>query len=506
MNIYSRKQLWKWGLLIIAILIFSASLLYTNRLVNKIEKEERNKARLWAEAIQKKADLVKYTNELFDELKVEERKKGALWANGIRQLMNVNSNQDLTFIFEVVKNNETIPVILTNAEGNIINHRNVDTAITNYPLLLRQELEHMGECYPPLEIRVSNTTKNFLYYKDSRLFTELRDVMDDLIQSFISEVVTNSASVPVIYTDSSQTYVLAHNHRGENGEIVDANNEGLLTSLAEMKTDHVPIKVELKDGHYNYIFYKESFLLTQLRYYPYVQFAVVGVFLMVAYFLFSVSRRAEQNQVWVGMSKETAHQLGTPISSMMAWMELLKSKYGDDEVIDEILKDVSRLETIAERFSKVGSVPELNNHDIHQVLVESVSYMKTRLSKLVEFKVLEPDQPVGAVKISIPLFEWVIENITKNAVDAMEGRGRINFEIQQKADKVYIDITDTGKGVPKSKFKTIFQPGFTTKKRGWGLGLSLVKRIIENYHQGKVFVRNSEPDKGTTFRIILNCE
>lgn len=507
MNIYSRKQTWKIILFVIAALIFGLSLVYTNLLVQRIEQEERDKARLWAEAIQEKADLVKYTQELFDKLKVEERKKGRLWASGIKQLMNVNNDQDLTFIFEVVKDNESIPVILTDETGRMINSRNVDTSIINYESRVQEEILAMGELYPPIEISISNRTKNYLYYRDSRLFTELRQVMDDIIKSFISEVVINSASVPVIYVDSTQQYIIEHNIRdfGKTnslpGNIV--KSESLIETLNQMKSQNEPIRVELSDGQVNYIFYQESFLLKQLRYYPFVQFSVIGIFLIAAYVLFSISRRAEQNQVWVGMSKETAHQLGTPISSMMAWMELLKAKYGEnDPTIDEILNDVGRLETIADRFSKVGSAPKLESYDLEHVVKEAVSYLQKRVSKRVDFVIQPPEEKITAL-LNVPLFEWVVENVTKNAVDAMEGYGRITISISKKGDKAILDITDTGKGLPKSKFKRIFQPGYTTKKRGWGLGLTLVKRIVENYHNGKIFVKQSDPQNGTTFRIIL---
>jgi two-component system, sporulation sensor kinase D len=272
-----------------------------------------------------------------------------------------------------------------------------------------------------------------------------------------------------------------------------------LTSLASMNT---PIEIDLGEGTRNFIFYAPSELLTQLRYYPYVQFAVIGLFLLIAYVLFSTARKAEQDQVWVGMSKETAHQLGTPLSSLMAWNDHLLATGVDESIINEMQQDVKRLITITDRFSKIGSQPTLVPENVNEVLSNAVEYLKKRTSKNVFYTLEMPDENLLA-NLSTPLFEWVIENICKNAVDAMEGKGRISVILKDIPEGLIIDISDTGKGIPKSKFKTVFEPGFTTKSRGWGLGLSLCKRIIETYHGGKIYVHRSEAGKGTTFRIEL---
>jgi signal transduction histidine kinase len=225
---------------------------------------------------------------------------------------------------------------------------------------------------------------------------------------------------------------------------------------------------------------------------------------MIAYYLFSTARDAEQNQVWVGMAKETAHQLGTPLSSLLAWIEVLKSKNVDDKTIAEISRDLGRLETVTERFSKIGATPKLEQNDINQVVKNTLVYLKSRLSKKVNFTHTTSNGDEVMASVNVPLLEWVLENIIKNAVDAISGEGDISIHITDQSQFIYIDITDNGKGIPKSARKTIFQPGYTTKKRGWGLGLSLTKRIVENYHSGKVFVKQSEIDQGTTFRIVLN--
>ena len=499
MSIYSKKQTWKLWLFSAAIIIVGASLWYTNTIVNKIAKEEREKVKLWADAIKKKADLVKYTNELFEKIKADERKKVELWAEATRQL-----SQDLSdygFVLKVVSDNTTVPVILADEHGNVITSRNLDPDKENDKTYLKLQMQAMRAVQEPIEINIYHGQKNYLYFKDSKLFSELKSNLDDLIKSFISEVAVNSASVPVIYTDSTKQNVI---QSGNVDSLKIKDPVYLKQVLATMATQNQPIEVEFGDGSKSYIFYQESVLLTQLKYYPYVMFIIIGLFLLVAYLLFSTARRVEQNQVWVGMAKETAHQLGTPLSSLIAWLEYLKSKGLDPETATEIEKDVKRLETITERFSKIGSVPKLDTVDLVKVLNDSMNYMKLRTSKNVTFSMDTNNEKEVFAQLNVPLFEWVIENLIRNAVDAMNGNGSINITLSDQTQFVYIDIADTGKGIPKSKYKTVFEPGFTTKQRGWGLGLSLTKRIIENYHSGKIFVKNSEIDKGTTFRIVLN--
>ncbi len=382
MNIYSKKQRWKQLLIVIALLIGVGSLLYTNQLVNRLAVQERNKVEMWAK--------------------------------GTKFLANSSdTNTDLSFVFEVVRSNSTIPLILTDGERNIISLRNFDGELSKDSIYCEKQLKRI---------------------------------------------------------------------RGRNE----------------------PIKIELYGGTRNLIFYDNSDLYYQLKYYPYVSLGIISVFILVAYFAFSISRRAEQDQVWVGLAKETAHQLGTPLSSLIAWMEYLRTKNVDERTIDDMKKDVTRLETITERFSKIGSVPELTPQPILQVMEDSLDYMRSRSSKKVEFSLGSECRPETEVPINVALFAWVIENLCRNAIDAMDGNGSIKVLISKAGSRVHIDVSDTGKGIPRSKFETVFQPGYTSKKRGWGLGLSLTKRIIEQYHNGKVIVRRSEMGKGTTFRITLN--
>lgn len=247
--------------------------------------------------------------------------------------------------------------------------------------------------------------------------------------------------------------------------------------------------------------YDESILLQRLTHYPYVQLGVISLFVVVAIFALLASKKAEQNKVWVGLSRETAHQLGTPISSLMAWSEVLRETYPEDAMLDEMSKDVARLQVIADRFSKIGSQPELRDEDLCAMIARVVEYIGPRASNKVALSCSYPDKVVTA-RICAPLFEWVIENLCKNAIDAMQGEGHINIYMYRVSDSIHIEVSDTGKGIPKDKFKTVFRPGYTTKKRGWGLGLSLAKRIVEEYHGGRIYVKESSP-KGTTFCVEL---
>jgi len=321
--------------------------------------------------------------------------------------------------------------------------------------------------------------------------------------NFLYEIIQANTTIPVILTDSNGVV-----NQFRNIEAFKMGNEAWVADkIAEMKKQNEPFEIEFMGGK-QLIYYENSTLLNQLRIYPYFQLAVIALFLAMSYFAFSYSRTSEQNKVWAGMSKETAHQLGTPISSLMAWLDYLKESDAEvpQKVITEMEHDMDRLGLITERFSKIGSEPSLTICSLYEVIEESVRYINSRTSDKVSIFIRDQEKFKEAqVQINKPLFAWVVENLCKNAVDAMEGEGEIVFSFQGIRDtKVLVDISDTGKGVPSNKFKTIFKPGYTTKKRGWGLGLSLVKRIVENYHKGKIYVKSSELDKGTVFRIEIN--
>jgi len=337
--------------------------------------------------------------------------------------------------------------------------------------------------------------------------------VDEQFLAFCLQIVQQNETIPLITVDDEGKKLYVRNLRLSDKEgkpLTDFNLNNLSPKsikylnrqLEVMKAQHEPIILDMEDSK-QYTYYKDSVLLSRIQLYPLVQLAVIFIFIFIAYFAFSTSRRAEQNQVWVGMSKETAHQLGTPISSLLAWIGLLKMKDTDNKMLDEVEKDVNRLETIADRFSKIGSAPVLNPDNILVVLDQAVEYLKSRSSNKVQFNLNYGDLDELFVPLNVSLFDWVIENLCKNAIDAMDGIGTINLSVKDQGQVVYVDIADSGKGISKSSYKVIFQPGYTTKPRGWGLGLSLVKRIIENYHNGKVFVKSSDIGKGTTFRIVL---
>lgn len=498
MDIYRRKTLWKWGLFVIGALIVVASLWFSNILVKKIANEERKKVSIWANAIQQKAKLVNYTTEFFKKLEKEERKRVELWAEATKRLINAGIHEDLSFYTQIISENTTIPVVLTDENRNIIAVKNVEFSQDTVDILNGSLYDEFSQNTPILVNY--GTIVNYLYYKESLLFSELRNVLNDLTESFFSEVVVNSASVPVIVVDSTRRNVFSF---GNLDSTIVKDSVKLKDMLSEMESQNTPMQIDFEGEGTKYIYYKDSYLLTQLRYYPYIQFFVIGAFLLLAYVLFSITRRAEQNKVWVGMAKETAHQLGTPISSMLAWIDFIPEDDNNKMYLEELRKDILRLNNVSERFSKIGSIPELKNCDITEMIRDSVEYIRVRSSQKVNFSVEAPAKADMQVKLNKNLLSWVLENLLNNAVDAMEGVGDLNVVLIEDDKNVMIDVTDTGKGMTKSQYKAVFNPGYTTKSRGWGLGLALSKRIIEEYHKGRIFVKTSAPSKGTTFRIIL---
>lgn len=360
---------------------------------------------------------------LVRDLSHEERNRMVVWAEAMRSLSSADENTDIYLALKVINGNNTIPVIVLDAQGNVETYRNITIK--------------------------AETAADTLRYLQQRA--------ESMRQA---------------------------------GYAIDLN----LTDAGQ----------EVRPGDdYLVICYEESSMLRRLASYPYVQLGVVGLFVVVAIFALLSSKRAEQNRVWVGLSKETAHQLGTPISSLMAWTAILREAYPGDELIPEMDKDVKRLELIADRFSKIGSQPEVAREDLRPLLERTADYIRRRSSDKVVVACDMPDDPV-VVDVCAPLFEWVVENLCKNAIDAMSGKGVITIRLRRETAHIVIEVSDTGKGISKRHFKTVFSPGYTTKKRGWGLGLSLAKRIVEEYHKGHIFVKSSELGVGTTFRIELH--
>lgn len=501
LNLYNSKQRWKVLLATGALLIVFFSLLYTNKLVRKVAIDERQKVELWANAIQNRANLLKYTETFFKNLSDEERGRVEIWHDATRLLASSNDDQTINFCLKVATSNNNIPVIIVDKDQNINAHINLDLSrygkdTTRFEGKIKEDFSKRA----PIVFDDNFGNEYAIHYTDSRLTEDLKSNLNLLVASFLSEII-NSSSVPVIVTDSKHETIIASGNVDTNKVKDPASLKAL---IAEMEAQNAPLDVYIAERGNCKIYYKDSYLLQQLRYYPYIQFGIIGLFIIVGYMMFNFSRRAEQNMVWVGMAKETAHQLGTPLSSLIAWVEYLRLKGLGDETVDEIEKDVKRLETITERFSKIGAAPQLEPENITEVMNTAINYMKARVSTKVSFTINASKSRDILVKLNRPLFEWVVENLTRNAIDAMGGTGSITIDIKENQHQVIIDYTDTGKGIPKGNFNTIFEPGYTSKRRGWGLGLSLTRRIMEEYHNGKIFVKRSEIGKGTTFRLILN--
>ena len=494
-QLVSRRQWWNRALLVAAMVIVVATLWYSNGIADRIRQEEQARVRVWSEAIRQRAELVRYTQVLFEELSAEEREKADRLADAYRLVDNPPEGMDLTFITEFLWANKTIPVLIVDDEGRELYAVNIAQGVDRDSLRAAMKAAHA-----PI---VFQEVGHSVYWSESTRFNELKSTMQELINSFISETVMNSASVPVVLLNENRDQVLRH--QGVDTADVTAPDR-LQQLLADMESANDPIAIELPDG-LHYIYYADSAVLTQLQYFPFVQLTLIAVFLLTAYMIFSSFRRSEQDQIWVGMAKETAHQLGTPLSSLMAWTGLLE---GIDDVprdyLVEMNRDIERLNVVVDRFSKIGSKPELKPQVVADIIESTVTYMRPRISSKIE---LTFDVEAGARDLQAPLspslFSWVLENLIRNAVDAMDGSGSIALQLcQREGDGFELYVRDTGKGIPKSRWREVFAPGYTTKTRGWGLGLSLVKRIIEEYHGGKISVFDSKLDEGTSFLILFN--
>lgn len=495
---YTSKR-WKIAILIITVLLAFVALILVNNIVVQLQNSEKEKIKLWVNAISRKADLVSHTETFFRTVREEERSRMTLLTEAQQAFMELPLDQDVSFYYNYLAANKTIPVIITDDRNNITWYRNIElpNGVTKLEGGLLREFSQ--------ESPVHYTAYNMhftLYYKESKIYTDLRKVLDDFSQSFLSEITNNSVFVPVIVTDSMRRTIIAS---GNINTDEFANTYDLRKKLANMAEDNTPIEIILPDNCKAYIYYEKTPLLQALQYAPIIYVFIAFVLILVSYNLFRTARDMEQNQVWVGMAKETAHQLGTPISSLIAWLEYFKEKGLEEKYSVEIQKDLTRLETITHRFSKIGSVPELKDENILKILQNAVNYLHSRSPKKVNFVTNFPDtQQELIVPINAYLFEWVIENVCKNAIDAMNGAGTFTIIVTFDDKHIYIDLGDTGKGMPSSMYKDIFKPGYSTKQRGWGLGLSLAKRIINDYHKGKIFVKYSVIDQGTVFRIVLN--
>ncbi|MEX1192743.1 MAG: HAMP domain-containing sensor histidine kinase [Brumimicrobium sp.] len=516
MKLYSNKQKWKIVLLFLALVLVGVSLFVSNNIVSKVAQRERGRVTQWADAIKKRAELVRLTNNSFDELREKELSEMELWVAATKEISKaspLNTQQSYNLPLQIINRNNDIPVIVLDQYDEVSTHINLDFTIKTFqkdnPNLSEEEVKRKFEdslvklAYSWEKINPSFTSEIYeglfmtYFYNDSKDILRLENERDSLINAFNNELIENADLVPVILTDSTRKNIIATNLDDE-----ELKSGKLEQKLNQLSNDNKPITIQFSEDNQNFVYYANSPELTQLQYFPYIQFLIIGLFVFIGYVIFSTFRKAEQNQVWAGMAKETAHQLGTPISSLMAWIQLLEEMDIDKSIPFEMNKDVKRLSQVTDRFSKIGAGTQLKKTDIVKTTRLFLSYLKTRLPQKVELR-FETDTDEIITAHNPPLFEWVIENICKNAIDAMEGSGLLIVKISSSEEKVYIDITDTGKGMTPRQQRSVFQPGYTTKKRGWGLGLSLAKRIINEYHKGHLKVINSEIDRGTTFRIIL---
>jgi signal transduction histidine kinase len=335
------------------------------------------------------------------------------------------------------------------------------------------------------------------FYTDTKRTIQLERERDSLISAFNNELINDSKLIPVVLMDKNKDSLISSNLPKER-----TSAENLEKTLHSLELVNEPIQISFGGDEVNLLYFDNSDELKQLQFFPYIQFLIIGLFIFIGYLLFSTFRKAEQNQVWAGMAKETAHQMGTPLSSLMAWIQLLETQDVDHNIIAEMKKDIERLDTVSQRFSKIGSETQLKQSDIRLTVQGVMDYLRPRISQRVEMTMHVGNEPI-MVSHNKSLMEWVMENIIRNAVDAMESKGKLDVSIKTVPERVYIEISDTGKGLLPKQFKSIFEPGYTTKKRGWGLGLSLVKRIVKEYHKGKVYVVHSEVGKGTMIRVSL---
>lgn len=515
MNLYSHKQRWKIALLVFALLTVGASLFVSNNIVGKVGDRERERARQWADAIKKKIELVRLTNRTFSQLREKETEKMELWIEATKEVSKSTPlNQDFKKDFprQIIDRNKDIPVILLDDQhqysGSINLGFNEDSLKKQHPELNENQVIrlfedsaiHLADAWQKKKssftIEVYPGFFMSYYYNDSRALVKLEKERDSLISAFNKDLINNEGLVPVLLVNTRTKEIVGTNIREY--PIDSSNVEKVMADLAAQND---PIIIDFKNGVTNALYFDDSPELKQLQYFPYIQFVVIGLFALIGYLIFSTFRKAEQNKVWAGMAKETAHQLGTPLSSLIGWIQLLESQGTDPMITSEMQKDVDRLEKVTDRFSKIGSGAKLEDQDISKTVSTIIAYLRPRISEKVHVH-LEAEEGLFA-RHNSPLIEWVVENICKNAVDAMEGEGELSIRLHRHNDWVYIDIKDTGKGIPSKQQKRIFEPGFSTKTRGWGLGLSLVRRIVKDYHNGNVIVLESQVGAGTTFRISL---
>ena len=493
------KQRLKLIVLSLTIALALLALWQVQRVAQQVRESEEAKVRLWASAIGQRNQMAAATAQFFQQATLDEQRKMRLYTDILQSFNDPDLSTDLKFSLAYVNyivDSSHTPIIITRAR---------DSIITVPQELAGQKLEGaLLEEYsknPPFSYRIWGMPMT-LYYKESEYYTQLREVLAGFTMSFLADITQNSVLVPVVIVDSSRTKVLAYGNIDEDRLSVEPFHETAVQKYAE-EFNNEPIEITLPDGHPAYVYYSSTPLLRSLRWLPLFYFFIAFVLVVVSYYLFRTARTAEQNRIWVGLAKETAHQLGTPLSSLSGWVEYLRGKELTPQYAAEVEKDLKRLDTITHRFSKIGSTPELKEEDVKEATMAAVEYLQSRAPRRVNFNVTFPEGESFTAPLNSYLFQWVVENICKNAIDAMDGAGDITVVASQDARKIYIDISDTGRGMAPAVQKRIFDSGFTTKTRGWGLGLPLARRIINQYHRGRLYLKYSVPGQGSCFRIEL---
>ena len=497
-RLYTNKTRWKWAMAVAALVLIAASLWYTNRLVKSIAEQETRQVKMWAAAMEQHAVMMQSTEEFFNKVSEQEQLRVDLLASAYRRVIDITSNENTAVYLDIIRNNISIPLVITDTKDNIIFSSNLP-ANQEGKKTFDKEMKAYYSKFAPIKIDPGYGSVQWLHYNESLIYTELKAVLEDMIEHFMAEITLNSVGAPVIITNEDQSKILSF---GNLDSLMMQDTNYVKRQLAIMSDENDPLQIEFMNTGKATVFYRTSDLVQQMRYYPMIQMVVFALFLVIAYLLFSSARRSEQNRVWAGMAKETAHQLGTPLSSLMGWIELLKMQDEPFVGTNEMEKDIERLQIVTDRFSKIGSIPVLEPSDVVYHIHDTMDYLQKRFSKKFEFEINLPEEDL-VIPLIPSLFRWVLENVTKNAIDAMGDHGKITVDLINDSDHIHIDISDTGKGIPKSKIKQVFNPGYTSKKRGWGMGLSLARRIIEDYHKGKIFVKSSVVGQGTTFRITL---
>lgn len=480
-------------------LLFMGLLLFSKHLVSELQVEEKNKVSLWVGTVQKRAQLMEDIQAVFEQLDSMENERAHLFAMAYRRIIDLPGHVDLTFYEQFINSNKSIPYILADEEGHINATRNISDAYMetiNTPEKLKKALK--DEQYETIPISYLPGQYIYLHYKESNLSVRLRKLFVENFESFTNDVIQNAPSVPVIVTDTTRSEVFTF---GNVDSSLIRNPEKLSLTLADMERKITPFRIKYGSNQ-ALVFYEDSLVLRMTRIFPYILGASILVFFIILIIGLLYNQHLEHNYLWAGLTKETAHQLGTPLSALMAWAELLKNEQVNPEIVNEIEKDIGRLNIISRRFSNIESQPEMQHTDIVETIRNFMDYFRHRISSKINIEVLAETEPLYTF-INVNLFEWVLENLGRNAVDAMEGEGDIRIICGKERRQIYIDFKDNGKGISRKNMRKIFQPGFTTKKRGWGVGMTLCQRIIQSYHHGSIEVRQTELGKGTTFRITL---